>query len=219
MTETFIRRTFFIATFLSGAILGGLTVDSLRQVVGARTPPLTASVIAGKHIWQSHDCNDCHTLLGIGGYYAPELTRVVERRDEAWLRKFLKDPEAAKPGTTMPNQHLRDTDVEALLAFHRWVNGINTNNWPPAPRLGGVSEQGALLFEQKGCSTCHELRGRGVERPGPSLTSMASRPDSRALVIAWLESPERQKADTIMPQPELTAAERAALVSYLTERR
>jgi nitric oxide reductase subunit C len=92
MTETFLRRTFFIGTILCGVVLGFLALDSLRDVVSARTPPLTAEVVAGKHIWQERDCNDCHTVLGIGGYYAPELTRVVERRDEAWLRAFLRNP-------------------------------------------------------------------------------------------------------------------------------
>ncbi len=219
MSEIFLRRTFFTVTILSVLVLGAMTIDSLRQVASARTPPLSAAVVAGKHVWQAHDCNDCHTILGIGGYYAPELTRVMDRRDEAWLRRFLKNPAAAKPGTTMPDQRLSDADVEALIAFHRWVNAINTNGWPPSPRIANASATGALLFEQKGCVDCHRLNGRGASEPGPDLSRVADRPDARAYAIGWLENPEQQKADALMPRPELTGAERAALVAYLTERR
>ena len=123
----------------------------------------------------------------------------------------------AKPGTTMPDQQLTDADVNALIAFHKWVNGINTNGWPPAPLIGD-SGSGALLFEQKGCSTCHRLHGRGEPEPGPDLSAIAGRNDARARVIAWLEDPKRQNPDTIMPRPELTAGERAALVAYMAER-
>ena len=219
MSETLLRRSFFIATFVCVAVLGALTIDSLRQVVNARTPPLSASVVAGKHVWQQRNCNDCHTVLGIGGYYAPELTRVVERRDEAWLRKFLLDPAAAKPGTTMPRQQLTSDDVNALIAFHQWVNGINTNGWPPSPLMGRSNAAGALLFEQKGCSGCHRLDGRGPAEQAPDLSALAQQPDARARLLAWLEDPARQKPDTLMPQPELTATEKAAIVEYLTQPR
>jgi nitric oxide reductase subunit C len=218
MTESFLRRTFFIGTMICGAILGALTIHSLRDMVSARTPPLTVEAVAGKHVWQQRDCNDCHTILGIGGYYAPELTRVVDRRDDAWLRAFLRNPTAAKPGTSMPDQRLSDSDVEALIAFHHWVNGINTNSWPPAPKLVG-GENGALLFDQKGCSSCHRFGGRGESAPGSDLTRFAERPDARSIAIATLEDPKAINPNTGMPRPDLTVGERAALVSYLAERR
>jgi nitric oxide reductase subunit C len=40
----------------------------------------------------------CHTLLGEGAYYAPELTKVYERRGPAFIRAMLRDPEAMYPG-------------------------------------------------------------------------------------------------------------------------
>jgi nitric oxide reductase subunit C len=219
MSETFLRRAFFIATFISMAVLGAMTIDTIRQVVVSRTPPLDDSVVAGKRIWQERNCNDCHTVLGIGGYYAPELTRVVERRDDAWLRKFLLQPAAAKPGTTMPDQRLSAAHVDALIAFHHWVNGINTNGWPPAPLTRGANSEAAMLFEQKGCSGCHRLDGRGPSEHAPDLSALVNRPDSRARVIAYLEDPAKQNPETLMPQPDLTRAEQAALVAYLTQPR
>lgn len=53
----------------------------------------------------------CHTLLGEGAYYAPELTKVVERRSAAWIDRFLQDPEAMYPG--------RWTHGTLITAMHR----------------------------------------------------------------------------------------------------
>src|SRR5687768_8391863 len=77
----------------------GLTVDNLRQVPArSHTEALTDEVVHGKELWDSNNCMGCHTLLGEGAYYAPELTRVVERRGEEWMRVFLRDPAAMFPG-------------------------------------------------------------------------------------------------------------------------
>ncbi|MGQ9834912.1 MAG: c-type cytochrome [Thermoanaerobaculaceae bacterium] len=35
--------------------------------------------MAGKRAFEKYNCNDCHTILGFGGYYAPDLTRAYQR--------------------------------------------------------------------------------------------------------------------------------------------
>lgn len=69
------RLTLIIATLASAVVFLGMTVDSIRQVP-ARThsDQLSPDAVEGKRIWQQYDCNDCHTILGIGGYYAPDVT-------------------------------------------------------------------------------------------------------------------------------------------------
>ena len=60
----------------------------------------------------------CHTLFGEGAYYAPELTKVVERRGKPWLRLFLKDPEKMFPGQRkMVNYQFNDKQIEDVIAF------------------------------------------------------------------------------------------------------
>jgi nitric oxide reductase subunit C len=119
----------------------------------------------------------------------------------------------------MPDQRLTADDVDALIAFHRWVNGINTNGWPPAPLVGGAPGGAARLFEQHGCSGCHRLDGRGASDYAPDLSGLVHQPDARARVIAWLDDPAQQKPDTLMPRPDLTRTEKAVLVEYLTQPR
>lgn len=52
---------------------------------------LTAQVASDKWVWQKYNCNNCHTILGIGGYYAPDVTKVMGYQDSGWMRHFIKD--------------------------------------------------------------------------------------------------------------------------------
>jgi nitric oxide reductase subunit C len=102
------RTALVTATLISAVIFLGMTVDSLRKMP-ARThsDQISAEVIEGKRLWQHYDCNDCHTILGIGGYYAPDVTKSYSIRGEAWLRQFLKEPAKMYPtDRQMPNFHL-----------------------------------------------------------------------------------------------------------------
>lgn len=130
------RAILVTAILISALIFLGMTWDSLRQM-GTRThaDQLSAEVIAGKRLWQHYDCNDCHTILGIGGYYAPDVTKSYSIRGEAWLKQFLRDPAKMYPtGQQMPNFQLDDAQIASLTAYLKWVSEIDTNGWPPAPR-------------------------------------------------------------------------------------
>ncbi len=181
MSEKLLRNIFIAGTLLFMVVLVGMTVDSLQQVIKTRTPQLTDAVVAGKQVWQNKNCNDCHTVLGIGGYFAPELTKVVDRRGAQWLTAWLTNPQLMIPGTTMPNQRLSQSNVTNLVTFFTWVNQVNTNNWPPQPlALAGGAGQGAptaapgaaqagtpsanvqdvaALVQKGGCSGCHTIPG------------------------------------------------------------
>ena len=81
-------RLFFVAgTTIFALVFIGLTIDSHRQF-GRLTHEenITESVVAGKHVWHRKNCINCHTLLGEGAYYAPDLTKIAQYRGEALLR-------------------------------------------------------------------------------------------------------------------------------------
>ena len=226
MSEKVLRNVFIGGTLLFFVVLAAMTVDTLHQVNDIRTPPLTDQVVEGKRAWQSKNCNDCHTILGIGGYYAPELTKVFNRRGAAWLRGWLKDPLSLDAAATMPNQRLSDVQIEGLVAFFDWVSQIDTNNWPPQPLSlvaagTGNRPSGALLFEQRGCSACHMINGQGAAGPGPDLSHIATQPydglpNTADFLAKWLANPEAQKPGTLMPRMGLSDADIQTLVDYLT---
>jgi len=225
MTEKTLRTTFLLGTLAFLVLLAAMTTDSLRQVNAGRTPAVTAQVAAGKEVWSRKNCNDCHTILGIGGYYAPDLTKVADGRDATWLQRFLADPQAAKPGTTMPNQRLVQADVAGLIAFFDWVRRIDTNGWPPRPLAqfgGGVAGRpvAPAAYQSKGCSGCHAVDGRGASGPGPDLSHLGSTPydglaNDSAFLARFLTDPSAVKPGTLMPRAPLTPAERDSLVNYL----
>ena len=78
----------------------------------------------------------CHTILGEGAYYAPELTKVYERRGPAFIKAMLRDPEAMYPGQRrMVKYDFTDEEMEAMVAFLKWIGEMDLNGFPPEPTL------------------------------------------------------------------------------------
>ncbi|NOQ65556.1 MAG: c-type cytochrome [Methyloprofundus sp.] len=100
-----------------------------------------ALVTLGKKTTQAKNCMNCHTLLGNGAYYAPDLTKAwldqgwlsVELREEQMI-KFLMDPEtnARTFGTNrkMPNLDITEEEARGVVAFLKWMSSIDTNGFP-----------------------------------------------------------------------------------------
>ena len=136
---------------------------------------LTPAVIAGKHIWEQNNCMGCHTLFGEGAYYAPELTKVVERRGADWLRVFLKDPQAMFPGQRkMVQYHFKPDQIEDAIAFLDWCGKVDLNGFPAKPPLAQRLEATTptapavllpkpvpAIFTTAACIGCHSISGEG----------------------------------------------------------
>src|SRR6185437_8994554 len=145
------RAFFYAGSGLFSLVFLALTVDTHRQVPAlTHAASITPDVVAGKHVWHRKNCINCHTLLGEGAYYAPDLTKIAQHRGEAYLRQFLKDPakyySEERDGRLMPNLNLSDEQITDVIAFLTWVSHIDNQNWPPRPILvTSASPQGILL--------------------------------------------------------------------------
>lgn len=125
---------FILGTLSSAVLFLYLTYDTHKQVaVLTHADQLSDDVVAGKRVWEKYNCNDCHTILGFGGYYAPDMTKAYARIGAAWIKTVLSDPGKAFASSwrKMPNQHLNDSEIERLTAFLKWVSEIDNNDWPP----------------------------------------------------------------------------------------
>ena len=74
----------------------------------------------GRQLFYSkYACQSCHIVdpQSDKGYIGPTLTVVGVRRTAAWIFHYLKDPQALRPATLEPNQHISDEDARALTAF------------------------------------------------------------------------------------------------------
>lgn len=96
---------------------------------------LTEEVAHGKRLWEENNCIGCHSLLGEGAYFAPELGNVFTRfggSKEAIKGFIASRPINGIPGRrSMPQFGFSDEELNALADFLEYVNGINTENWPP----------------------------------------------------------------------------------------
>ncbi len=213
------KAIFVWGTAISAVIFLALTYDSLvKMPQRTQETKLDAHVAAGKWVWQKHNCNDCHTILGIGGYYAPDVTKVMSYRDADWVTRFLKDPEKVWPNARkMPNLHIPDQEAADVVAFLTWVNGIDTNNWPPRPMVATTVTSlapGEAIYKAQGCSACHTIAGVGG-KVGPDLSNEGRKRD-KEWIEQQLRDPKSHNPQSIMPRFEkLSAKDLDDLAAYL----
>jgi nitric oxide reductase subunit C len=158
----------------------GMTVDSHRQFPKlTNEQDLTPQVIAGKNVWHKFNCTNCHTLLGEGAYYAPDLTKIAAQRGANYLRAFLKDPSAfydeQKYRRVMPKQGLSEKEIDDVIAFLTWISRIDTQGWPPRPILvSGAAIPGTQL------ATATSAAPSGAAPSNAAASSSAAAPASSA---------------------------------------
>ena len=93
---------------------------------------ITENVVLGKKLWEVNNCIGCHSLLGEGAYYAPELGNVYPRRGGEFIKAWMNAMPTNAPGRRqMPNFNLSDEELDALVEFLKWTSEVNTSNWPP----------------------------------------------------------------------------------------
>lgn len=79
----------------------------------------TAATTGKQLFYSRYGCNACHIAdyKNDKGYVGPALAGVGNRLTPAWTYKWLKDPNALRPGTLMPNFSLKDDEARDLTAF------------------------------------------------------------------------------------------------------
>lgn len=110
-----------------------------------------AMVSHGKKTVQAKNCMNCHTLLGNGAYYAPDLTKAwvdpqwedmidltdSSSREEA-MAKFLQHPDQyATQARMMPDLGITLEEAKATVAFLKWMSAIDTNGFPAGFNTSG----------------------------------------------------------------------------------
>ena len=132
-------RAFFLGgTIVTFGIFLGLSWNSLSNEVPKRTHEenLSPQVIHSKEIWESNNCMGCHTILGEGAYYAPELTKVYDRRGEGYIKAALMSKTPWSPrGRKMVAYAMPEEDANNVVAFLKWIGEIDLNGFPPKPDL------------------------------------------------------------------------------------
>jgi nitric oxide reductase subunit C len=135
-TKSMARNIFYGGAVFFFLLFVALTFDTTRALPdrdnrGAITP----EVARGKLLWEENDCIGCHTLLGEGAYFAPELGNVYTRfgnSKEAIIGFIKSRPKDGIPGRrSMPQFNFTDEELNAIAEFLKYSSEIDTANWPP----------------------------------------------------------------------------------------
>ena len=177
------RRALFVLG-LMGLIFLALSAASFVDTRGQTLPSAISysghAAVDGKRVFQAYNCMGCHTIVGNGAYFGPDLTQLYGKVGPAWLEAFLpsagawptsgavamqlrneaiateagvdsidaylqKYPAAAERiarrsahASLMPNLPLSHDEIGKLIAFLKYTSAINTEGWPPKPRVDGL---------------------------------------------------------------------------------
>jgi nitric oxide reductase subunit C len=125
-------RAFFLGgTVVTFLIFIGLTIYSFSKAQDqSNDEEITEAVVRGKDLWEANNCMGCHTVLGEGAYYAPELTKVIDRRGAGYVTAVLMTPVSWEPnGRKMVAYGFSKEDANDLIAFFEWIGKIDLNGF------------------------------------------------------------------------------------------
>jgi nitric oxide reductase subunit C len=229
MSKRFAFWFFLVGTFSSTLLFLILTVDTHKQVKAlTHVENLTDDVVAGKKVWEKYNCNDCHTILGFGGYYAPDMTKVYKRLGAVGIEFRVKNPQVAFASSwrKMPQQNVSEKEITVLIAFLKWISEIDNNDWPPQDSEKQISRSalrlsagvgmplGAALLKEKGCIVCHTVKDVGGDTGVP--LDDAGRKYNAETLERLIRNPKSVNPGAAMPpQDQITEEEIDAIAEFL----
>lgn len=100
-----------------------------RREAPAATPPAQPSpedarrraIEQGRRLVAAKGCTGCHVVEGKGGPIGPSLDDLFARRDEAYIRRKMANPQFDNPNSVMPNFQLAPRELDAVVEYLRSI--------------------------------------------------------------------------------------------------
>lgn len=89
------------------------------------TKQVEPTAAVGAELVEAYDCRSCHRIAGQGALKAPALDGIIPHSDDpaqVTTRLWLRNPKAVRADTAMPNFHLSDSEIDAILIYLAVVN-------------------------------------------------------------------------------------------------
>ena len=119
----------------SGFLLGAALRDAGPRVPPEVGRPLTDVERAGRALYRSQKCDDCHAIAGKGGDKGPDLTEIGLHHSTPWLHSYVEDPVRFRTDTTeMPTfgpPALSHQEIEELAQYLSTLRGRAGPNVQP----------------------------------------------------------------------------------------
>jgi cytochrome c oxidase subunit 2 len=106
------------------------TRDEFDRWIQEQSQPahLSDAASEGQHIFETTACINCHAVAGTvaDGRFGPDLSHLMSRDTIAAgaapntaenLRRWIRNPDAIKPGSRMPAMELSDRELDAVTAY------------------------------------------------------------------------------------------------------
>ncbi|MBN9661998.1 MAG: c-type cytochrome [Acidobacteria bacterium] len=194
----------------------------------------TALVDRGRKLFFANNCYGCHRIEGLSeGTLGPDLSEVGKKFKIDYLWESIVEPRANLATSFMPQFHLSEQDVKALVIFLKSRRGVNFSETslqryraslnakrPPEGAAEPVALQGAALISSgeklvtdHACTACHKLGSRdGGIAPDLSFEGLMK---NESWILEHFKNPPSKIPDSIMPTFRFPAADFQAMSTYL----
>ncbi len=223
-------RHWFFA--LLAAVSTGAALPIVAQGI-ASAAPIAKGTDPGEVLMGELQCIACHgadrTIADrLGNHSAPLLGAGGLRLEPQWIRAWLANPSASKPGTAMPHvlhglpEATRGQAIDELTHFLVSAQPAGEPTFTTADRAR--LDLGRELYHSLGCVACHTPVDRPADMPddifqralkdGVPLGNLAAKYPGGELT-AFLKDPVKHRPSGRMPSLGLSDAEARAIATYL----
>jgi mono/diheme cytochrome c family protein len=187
----------------------------------------TPNVNRGRKLFYAMNCYGCHKIDGMSeGTLGPDLTEAGKKFKIDYLWESIVEPRANLASSFMPNFHLGEADVRALVVFLKSRRGVNfaetsldrykahiENVAVVIPPGTGGEKAGEQLITDRACTACHKLGDRdGGIAPDLSYEGLIR---DNLWLMDHFNNPRSRVPDSIMPSFRFPAADFEHITAYL----
>ena len=193
--------------------------------------PGTPVLNQGRRLLERKGCVNCHNIKLADGSVVqssddpPPLNHIAEKTTREWIFAFVKNPQAYAATASMPNFAFSDDnarDISEFLIAQSTPSGyapkLASRKATPATTDASAATEGASLYGQSFCASCHAAQNAGGNLVGgdlgPEITRIGSKVRPEWLE-EWIRDPNGYDADTTMPHYRFNDKQVSLLTNYL----
>ncbi len=183
------------------------------QSIGLDWLLVAADTDRGWKLYHEKACVGCHALKGEAGRVGPDLgpgrdlpPTIVQLAGSMWNHSLAMSRAMSAKGVKRPK--FEDREMADLIAFLYSIRSAEP---------GGSATLGEVVFEGRGCSSCHGSNAQGTST-APSLRGKNNRYSSISLgTVLWQHGPEMNKrvVEKGLKWPDLSEGDVGDLLAFL----
>jgi cytochrome c2 len=195
--------------------------------------PASAFTSSGKtaidpaHLFAANNCIQCHKAdLGSSAmpelkYAGPNLTGIGSRANEAWLTRWIAQPDKLKPTTNMPAMvdHTKPEGAQAAADIGAYLASLSSQEEETSEPDLSISQRGGEHFHKLGCIACHskpDADEPDFKNSRIPLNNVATKFKGGSLA-SFLKNPQKHYEAIKMPNFRFSDEEVFSLAAYLTK--